>query len=499
MSSTSSIIIDLRGPRHATICLGAFEKKKGCAMKRFLMVPAVVLFGLWAPSAQAAQGQVVKGPDERMKADILVVVAHPDDEGGVTPYLARAIYDEHKRVAVVFATRGGSGGNDYSREHGPALADLREQEARAACAKLGITNVWFLDGKDTASQNVLNSLANWGHGANLEALVRIVRLTRPEVMISWLPGIFIGENHGDHQAAGVLATEAFDMANDPTAFPAQVAGATKRLEVYLENLAPWQPKKLYFFSDADDQKQFAGTGPAYSVKEISPSQRKPYWRLAMDAAMPHLTQFPQILELQKLSEEQLAKFMEDPNNSYWTEPMTLTLGKSWVKGDVASDVFQGVIPKGAPKNEFKCEDFIEHYNPPPQATVRLGGPWGFYREFGGKHCARTPEPKTPEIAIRAGSNLLVPISVTHNYGRALVLNVESATPSGWKVVQGVGNFSLPEEDRTDMLVEISTPELDKGELAKLGPQEVVVQASAGGKSAGEVRLMVQLKASALAQ
>jgi len=58
----------------------------------------------------------------------------------------------------------------------------------------------------------LNSLANWGHGESLEELVRIVRLTRPEVIITWLPGIFIGENHGDHQAAGVLATEAFDSA-----------------------------------------------------------------------------------------------------------------------------------------------------------------------------------------------------------------------------------------------------------------------------------------------
>src|SRR5438552_18756104 len=109
----------------------------------------------------AAPVQTIKGPDERFKTDILVVVAHPDDEGGVTPYLARAIYDEHKRVAVVFATRGGSGGNDYTREHGPGLADIREQEARTACEKRGITNVWFLDGKDTASQNVLNSLGKW--------------------------------------------------------------------------------------------------------------------------------------------------------------------------------------------------------------------------------------------------------------------------------------------------------------------------------------------------
>src|SRR5437660_12902719 len=104
------------------------------------------LMGFLLGSLSRAQEPLkIKGPDERFKVDILVVVAHPDDEGGVTPYLARAIYDEHKRVAVVYTTRGGSGGNDYAREHGPALADIREQEARQACAKLGITNVWFLD------------------------------------------------------------------------------------------------------------------------------------------------------------------------------------------------------------------------------------------------------------------------------------------------------------------------------------------------------------------
>jgi len=61
----------------------------------------------------------------------------------------RAIYDEHKRVAVVFATRGGSGGNDYSREHGPALADIPRARGEAGLRRIGITNVWFLDGKDT--------------------------------------------------------------------------------------------------------------------------------------------------------------------------------------------------------------------------------------------------------------------------------------------------------------------------------------------------------------
>jgi LmbE family N-acetylglucosaminyl deacetylase len=114
-----------------------------------------------------------------------------------------------------------------------------------------------LDGKDTAGQDVLVSLANWDHGAALEQLVRLVRLTRPEVVLTFLPGTFIGEDHGDHQAAGVLATEAFDLAGDPTVFPNQVAEPLKRLEAYLEGLRPWQPKKIFYFPDAEREDIFS--------------------------------------------------------------------------------------------------------------------------------------------------------------------------------------------------------------------------------------------------
>ena len=66
---------------------------------------------LLAPLGIGAQeAKPLPSADERYKADILLVVAHPDDEGGATPYLARAIYDEHKRVAVVFATRAAAAG-----------------------------------------------------------------------------------------------------------------------------------------------------------------------------------------------------------------------------------------------------------------------------------------------------------------------------------------------------------------------------------------------------
>src|SRR5215467_4479512 len=463
------------------------------------LAAAMTLAGSPAPSDAASAQQSVKGPDGRMKADILVVVAHPDDEGGVTPYLARAIYDLRKRVAVVFLTRGGSGGNDYSREHGLALADIREQEARSACAKLGIGNVWFLEGQDTASQNVLSSLANWGHGRNLEALVRIVRLTRPDVIITWLPGIFIGENHGDHQAAGVLATEAFDLAGDPAAFPAQVAGATKRLELYLENLTPWRAKKLYYFSDADEQKPFSGTGPAYAIRETSPSQKKPYWRLAMEAAMPHLTQFPEVEKLEKMSEAELEAFFADPKNMFWPDPMTLTLGESRVKGLPGGDVFEGIAPEGEPGAAGACEERARRFEAPPETALSLGGPWAFYREFKKRWCVRVPEPKVPEIAVKAGTTLVVPLLVEHGHGRALALKVEPAVPEGWSVARGAGTLSLPEANRTDLAVEVLTPELTKEQLSKLGPQEVTERASVDGKPAGEIRLKVLLKSSALPQ
>jgi LmbE family N-acetylglucosaminyl deacetylase len=472
-------------------------------MKRWLVVFASGLAALVGSSAaaqtSAPAAHVVKGPDERFKADILVVVAHPDDEGGATPYLARAIYDEHKRVAVVYTTRGGSGGNDYTREHGPALADIREQEARQACAKLGITNVWFLDGKDTASQNVLNSLANWGHGANLEALVRIVRLTRPEVIISWLPGIFIGENHGDHQASGVLATEAFDLANDPTAFPAQVTGASKRLEIYLENLTPWQPKKLYFFSDADDQKQFVGTGPAYSIKEISPSQKKPYWRLAMDAATPHLTQFPEdIHRISAMSDEQIANMMADPEHSWWTEPMTLILARSLVSTKATDDVFA--------HTEVSVDFHMQAHFPVSiteghKLEMRLGGPWGYYQEFRKPHwLGDLAAAKTPEIAIKAGSTLLVPMLVEHSPASGEdTVQIKVAVPEGWRVESGSGTLKLPQEKLTELRVEILTPALSAEELKTARQQEVMVRAEMRGKPIGEARLRVLLKANALPQ
>src|ERR1700731_2625232 len=107
-------------------------------MKRLTMF---VLVFLWAALRGGAQEtKAVPSADERNKADILLVVAHPDDEGAATPYLARAL-DEGKHVAVAFGTRGSSGANEAGAEQATALGDIREIEARRADAVLGIDKV----------------------------------------------------------------------------------------------------------------------------------------------------------------------------------------------------------------------------------------------------------------------------------------------------------------------------------------------------------------------
>src|SRR5271167_3752596 len=148
-------------------------------------------------------------------------------------------------------------------------------------------------------------------------------------------------------------------------------------ESYLSNLQTWQPQKIYFGSDANDSKQFDGSGPTYSIRELSPSQKKPYWRLALDSAMAHRTQFPDDIDrLSKMSDAELEKMMTDPNSAWWSEPSTLIFGKSFYASKPTDDVFSnldsGVV-------ESAAAPMVE--GPTGKTKVTLGGPWGFYDEF----------------------------------------------------------------------------------------------------------------------
>jgi len=64
-------------------------------------------------------------PDERLKVDVLLIVAHPDDETGVVPYLVQLI-DQHKHVAVVYTTHGEAGHNNMGPERAQSLGAARK-------------------------------------------------------------------------------------------------------------------------------------------------------------------------------------------------------------------------------------------------------------------------------------------------------------------------------------------------------------------------------------
>jgi LmbE family N-acetylglucosaminyl deacetylase len=464
-------------------------------MKRLATQPLFALFLFFRVLASGAQEpKAFPLPDERYKADILLVVAHPDDEGAATPYLARAL-DEHKRIAVVFGTRGSSGANEAGAEQAAALGAIREIEARNALTTLGITNVWFLGGKDTASQNILQSLANWDHGESLEQLVRLVRVTRPEVILTFLPGTFIGEDHGDHQASGLLATEAFDLAGDPASFPEQLAGPAKRLEPFLENLRPWQPKKIYYFVDADREDIFRGKGPDYSVREISKVTKQPYWRMALDSFRAHQTQAKSFLDkIAQMDEAQVEKMATSDGG--WTDALHFVLGKSLVGGSVTGDVFDGITPGAI---SFARPD-VSPEPARPDLSVEIGGPYSFYAECRRAHgLTNLPHPEPPEIALQGHTTLVLPLWVRNRTGKTQEISLTASLPAGWTLQSGTGKFTVAAKQVAAARIEVMLPAVPEGETKKPEPQEVTVHADSNGQSIGEVKLRVEVRKRALPQ
>ncbi|MGO8719463.1 MAG: PIG-L family deacetylase [Acidobacteriaceae bacterium] len=414
-------------------------------------------------------------PDARYKADILVIVAHPDDETAITGYLIKAISDEHKRVAVVFGTGGNSGGNAVGYEQGATLAAVREIEARRALASIGVFNVWFLSGTDTPGDNVLRSLETWGHGTVLDQAVRIVRLTRPEVILTWLPHFVVGENHGDHQASAVIATEAFDLAGDVNAFPEQVAFPRDRTGYsnLTEGLRPWQPEKLYFFSDASQMAFMNGQGPVYSVMDVSPSLHMPYYRAVAMEESYHLTQDD--------TGQQATAALETGNFKDFELPIRFVFGKSLVGGSVTGDIFQGVVPGPIP--------FVRDCSSPPPVrnglSMDLGGEWAFYGSFwpghGIGHLADLM--KEPEIGVAPGGTLELPLLLHNNTDLARTIHLRVDLPSGWTEQPGPTLYPVRPHDVTPVRVVLTAPMENGGQW-----QPITWRAESGGKLVGSVRV-----------
>ncbi len=457
-------------------------------MRRLSSIALILVLSAASAIAQSSS------PDPRYKADILLVVAHPDDDTLVSSYLARAIFDQQKRVAVVFCTRGDSGGNAYAREHAQALGLVREIEGRRAMAVLGISNVWFLDGRDTASQDVLVSLASWPHGSVLQQLVRIMRLTQPEVVMTWLPSSVAGENHGDHQASAVIATEAFDLAGSRTIFPSQLAAPVRAFENALEGLRPWQPKKLYFFTDAFDDSFLQGKGPEYPGRDISPSKNVTYLQLAAQSAAPYYTQSPDPKLNQQIEKgKDLAgavNALTGGEYPFLVDPVRLLLGKSYVPADPTADVFTGITPGSI---QFQPEE-----EKPTQlgsgVSVSLGGTWGFYQDFWKAHGLESLAFRRAEIAVDPGDTLGIPLQLTNNSSQRAEVLVAVTLPSGWMLNYAQNKWVVGAHDQLSVRIAVVAP---AREVKNFEPIRVVAQSA--GRSVGDATIYVQVRANVAPQ
>ncbi|MBV9224523.1 MAG: PIG-L family deacetylase [Acidobacteriaceae bacterium] len=429
-----------------------------------------------------AQPQNTWRPDDRFKTDLLVVVAHPDDESEIGSYLARLIFDEHKRVAVVFGTRGNSGGNAVGQEQAASLGAIREIEGRRALAYLGVMNVWFLDAPDTPGQDVLRSLATWDHGRSLGRLVRIVRLTRPSIIATWLPDYVAGENHGDHQAAGVIATEAFDIAGDPTQYPEQVTPPRNANDIsnLTEGLHPWQVQKLYYFSDADvtHTEFMKGQGPQYSAADVSPSKKVTYARLSAEECTFHLTQSDSGYAARvALEKNQVEK-------TYFQEPSRFIFGKAHVSSSISGDLWEGVRENAMsfmPPPGF-------HPQPVTRLTVALGGPWHYYQQFweahGLQHLARLVP---PEVMAGVGTRVMLPVLVENGSAQAVDGEIRVGVPEGWEVYSGAGPFHAGVGETVAKEITVIAPKA----LSNVW-RDIKITANAAGKPIGSLGIRTQV-------
>ncbi len=458
-------------------------------MKRNRAFLALTLFCLTVAFAQTQDPYLANNrpPDDRFKADILVVVAHPDDEGMAAAYIARAI-DQGMRVAIVWTTNGNGGQNEVGPEQGPAMGDIREVEGMQAAASLGVKLMWNLGGPDTPTQNPLNSLATCDHARCLERIVRLVRLTRPEVILTWLPAPVTGENHGDHQAAAIMATEAFDMAGDPTGFPEQVTPASEpgQNANHLAGLRPWQPQKLYFFSNANDNGFLDGRGPSYDSTDVSPTRHMAYGEIAARAFAIQETQGGRAVR------DQLDRRAQDPVQRPlpFMKPTQFLLGKSLVSAAITDDVLAGTDPAGIPFQPSPG------YQPMPVTvpTLLVGGVWNYYREFWRAHGLGVFAGLVPiELTVAAGDHFSLPLIIENPTAASINVTFTVDSDSHFFVATIAPLTVLPHSRAFTRMRAQAPP------IFASGWQQFKVTAQSGGKTIGSVPLRVEMGDWALPQ
>ena len=163
----------------------------------------------------------------------LYVAAHPDDEN--TRLISYLSNSTKAKTAYLSLTRGDGGQNLIGPELRELLGVLRTQELLAA-RRIDGGQQFFTRANDFGySKHPKETLKIWNKKEVLSDVVRIIRNFKPDVIINRFDHRSAGSTHGHHTSSAMLSVEAFDLVNDPNAYPEHLTTA----EI-------WQPQRLFF-------------------------------------------------------------------------------------------------------------------------------------------------------------------------------------------------------------------------------------------------------------
>ncbi|MEZ4811303.1 MAG: PIG-L family deacetylase [Allomuricauda sp.] len=163
----------------------------------------------------------------------LYIAAHPDDEN--TRLISYFSNHNHARAAYLSMTRGDGGQNLIGAELRELLGVLRTQELLAARSIDGGEQRFTRANDFGYSKHPKETLKIWDKEKVLGDVVWAIRNLKPDVIVNRFDHRTPGTNHGHHTSSAMLSLEAFDLANDPNAYPEQ-----------LQYISTWQPRRAFF-------------------------------------------------------------------------------------------------------------------------------------------------------------------------------------------------------------------------------------------------------------